>query len=163
MRCPRLNSFLIVAAVLLTGGPAFAAMPLSAVGVLQQYCADEAVAPHPEVVVLEQPVMTDDLATFGGSGFVAQYTRDDGAAIEGVMVVRIKVRRLDGKTQRIGKIVARQVVPGVAAEGEYFPVAVRQGETLIWKYRFRNFEPPAANECVLVLAAVGDASLAGDE
>ena len=54
-----------------------AAMPLSAVGALEQYCSDDGAAAHPEVVIIEQPIMTDDLATFGGSGFVAQYTRDD--------------------------------------------------------------------------------------
>ncbi len=76
MRCSTNVSRTVLALLLAvpTSGAAFAAMPLSAVGALHQYCAELDATTHPGLVVLEQPVMTDELATFGGTAFVAQYS-----------------------------------------------------------------------------------------
>lgn len=163
MKCRAVVSGLsLVFLLLLTSGAVFAAIPLSAVGALQQYCAESDATTHPKIVFIEQPVMTDELATFGGTTFVAQYSRDDAVAGNGTLVARIKIRRLDGTVERVGKIVARQADGGVAAEGEVFPLAVRQGETVRWKYRLRNFEPLEVGDCFLLIAAIGDSSLAPD-
>lgn len=164
MRCSTIVSHVIVALLLVVpiSGAAFSATPLAAVGALHQYCAELDATTHPGLVIIEQPVMTDELATFGGTAFVAQYSRADSAAGNGMLVARIKIRRLDGTVERIGKLIARQGGDGVAAEGEFFPLAVRQGETVVWRIRLRNFEALEVGNCFLLIGAIGDSSLAPD-
>ena len=144
-----------LAVVLLTliAGAALAEVSMSGAGVLHQYCADEEVTSHPRVVVMRQVVTTDELATFGGTVFVGIYQREFPPDHVGRMVVRVRIHRLDGSRERIGRFSARQQADGVAEAEKRFPVAVRVGDMVIWSYSFANFEGLEPDECMLIIGA----------
>ena len=144
---------LAAALVALTSVPALAGVSLSGAGGLHQYCADEEVTSHPRVVVMRQVVTTDELATFGGTIFVGIYQRELPPDHVGRMVVRVRIHRLDGSRERIGRFWARQQPDGVAEAERRFPVAVRAGDMVIWSYTFANFEGLEPGECVLLIGA----------
>jgi hypothetical protein len=146
------SGWVVVLALFLAGG-AVAQVSLNGAGALQQYCAAGDAEPHPRLVVMPQVVTTDYLATFGGTLFAAIYQPEAEPAQAGRMTVRLRIKRADGSRERIGKMVAWQLDSGaVEAEG-HFPIAVREGDTVIWRYRFTGFESPNAGDCFLLIGA----------
>jgi hypothetical protein len=146
------SGWVVVLALLLAGG-AVAQVSLNGAGALQQYCAAGDAGPHPRLLVMPQLVTTDYLATFGGTLFAAIYQPEVQPAQAGRMTVRLRIQRVDGSRERIGKIVAWQQDSGVAEAEELFPIAVREGDRVIWRYRFTGFEPPNAGDCFLLIGA----------
>jgi hypothetical protein len=142
----------VVLTVLLAGG-AVAEVSLNGAGALQRHCAAEDAAPHPRLLVMPQVVTTDYLATFGGTLFAAIYQPETEPAQAGRMTVRLRIKRADGSRERIGKIVTWQQDSGVAEAEAHFPIAVREGDRVIWRYRFTGFEPPNAGDCFLLVGA----------
>ncbi|MCP4203240.1 MAG: hypothetical protein GY769_15055 [bacterium] len=129
-------------------------LPLDAVGALHQYCADQSFTPHKNLIVMRQVMMTDELATFGGTLFAGIYTPQvPPSGDPGRITVRVRVRRADGSREKLGKMVAHQGADGVAEAEMYLPVAIREGDTVLWRWRFRNFANLGADECFMLIGA----------
>ena len=148
------STTLAIALMALTTGAALAGVSMSGAGVLHQYCADEEVTSHPRVIVMRQIVMTDELATFGGTVFAGIYQREFAPDHAGRMVVRVRIQRLDGSRERVGRFSAFQQANGVAEAESRRPVALRAGDMVIWSYTFANFEGLEPNECMLLIGAI---------
>ena len=147
------STALAVVLLALMSGAALAEVSMSGAGVLHQYCADEEATPHPRLVVMRQVVMTDELATFGGTLFVGIYQREFPPDHAGRMVVRVRVQRLDGSRERLGRFSAHQLADGGAVAERRLPVALRAGDMVIWSYSFANFEAIETEECLLIIGA----------
>ena len=143
----------ILAAWTLGAGAASAQVALDAVGVLEQYCAETDATPHPRKLVMRQLVTTEKLATFGGTVFAGIYQADRPPATTGTMSARLRIEREDGSREKLDRIVARQLDNGVAEVLGSFPVAVRKGDTVVWKIKFNGFADLETNECFLVIGA----------
>jgi hypothetical protein len=146
-------SLLITATMTLCAGTARAQVALDAIGVLDQYCADNEAAPHPKRIVMRQLMTTDKLATFGGTIFAGIYNPGRLAAGTGKMSVRVRIERADGSQERLSRIVARQRDTGEAEVQALFPVAVRDGDTIVWRLLFKGFDDMQAGDCFLLIGA----------
>ena len=147
-------SFFVAALLALLAGAAAADHPLDAVGVLHQYCADQDPTPHKSLILMRQPVMTDELATFGGTVFLSIYTPQVSSATENAkLAVRVRVLRANGGRERLGKMVARPMGEGVVEGEMQVPVALRRGDTILWRYRFHGFGDLDAEQCFLLIGA----------
>ena len=144
---------LTIALIACCSTTAGAQVALDAVGVLDQYCADEESAPHPRRVVTRQLLTTDRLATFGGTVFVAIYQPGRAPEQRGTMSVRARIERMDGSREKQSRIVARQLPSGEAEVQARFPVAVREGDTIVWRYRFNGFDDMQPGDCFLLITA----------
>ena len=143
----------ILAALALGAAAAPAQIELDAVGVVEQYCAEPDGARHPRKLVMRQLVTTDKLATFGGTVFAGVYQAPRPPETTGTMSARLRIDREDGSREKLDRIVARQLDDGGAEVLGNFPVAVRKGDTVVWKIRFNGFDDLAAGECFLVIGA----------
>lgn len=144
-----------VAALLsaLLAASAAADVPLNGAGALHVYCADGSSSSHPGLLVMRQPMTTDELATFGGTLFAAIYQSQSEPDSPGLMIVRIRIERADGSVEKIGKIRARQSETGAAEAETSYPVAVREGDAVVWRFRLRNFGDLSTNDCFLLVGA----------
>ena len=143
----------ILAALVLGASSAPAQVVFDAAGVLEQYCAETDDARHPRKLVMRQLVTTDRLATFGGTVFAGVYQADRPPVTTGTMSARLRIEREDGSREKLDRIVARQLENGMAEVLGNFPVAVRKGDTVVWKIRFNGFDDLATGECFLVIGA----------
>ena len=130
-----------------------ARVALDAIGVVEQYCADNESATHPKKIVLTQLMTTDELATFGGTVFAGVYQTGRQPDETGTMSVRVRIERQDGSREKLNRTVANQLETGAAEVLGNFPVAVREGDTLVWRIKFKNFEDMQAGDCFLLIAA----------
>lgn len=146
-------SFLIIALAAVCSSPAEAQVALDAIGVLDQYCADDEAAPHPKKIVMRQLMTTDKLATFGGTVFTGVYSTSRAPGQTGTMAIRARIERPDGSREKLSKTVANQLETGDAEVQALFPVAVRKGDTIVWRYKFRNFDDMQAGDCFLLIGA----------
>lgn len=133
--------------------PGGAQVTLDAVGVLDQYCTADEAAPHPKRVVMRQLITTDRLATFGGTVFAAIYQPGRIPDRTGTMAVRAQINRSGGGREKQDRIVARQLESGEAEVQARFPVAAREGDTIVWRYRFKGFDDMEPGQCFLLIAA----------
>ncbi|MDH3744379.1 MAG: hypothetical protein OES47_04675 [Acidobacteriota bacterium] len=145
--------FLTIALSALGSGAAVGHVALDAIGVLKQYCAEGEAAPHPERIVMRQLMTTDELATFGGTVFVGVYNGARQPDQTGTMSVRVRIHRPDGSLEKLSRIVAPQQELGDAEVQALFPVAVREGDTVVWRVRFRDFEDMQPDDCFLLIGA----------
>lgn len=146
-------SFLTIAVMAFGSSAAMAQVALDAVGVLDQYCADGEIAPHPKRIVMRQLMTTDRLATFGGTVFAAIYQPGRAPEQIGTMSVRARIERLNGSRENQSRIVTRQNDSGEAEVQARFPVAVREGDTIVWRYKFKVFDDMQPGDCFLLIAA----------
>jgi hypothetical protein len=146
-------SLLILAGLALSSSGVSAQAQLDAVGVLEQYCADTEDMPHPERIIMRQLVTTDRLATFGGTVFAGIYQAGRQPEVAGTMSIRLRIERKDGRRERLDRIVGHQVANGIAEVLGNFPLAVREGDTVVWRIRFKNFEDLQAGDCFLLIGA----------
>ena len=146
-------STLTIALFALASSSTMAQVSLDAIGVLKQYCADGQNAPHPKRIVMRQLMTTDKLATFGGTVFAGVYQADRAPDETGIMSVRIRIERSDGSREKLDRTVANQLETGQAEVLGNFPIAVREGDTVVWRVRFNGFEEMEAGECFLLIGA----------
>ncbi|MDH3464002.1 MAG: hypothetical protein OEM32_10305, partial [Acidimicrobiia bacterium] len=147
-------SILIITVLALCPSTSQAQVGLDAIGVLKQYCADdEAAAPHPKKIVMRQLMTTDELATFGGTVFAGVYQAGRVPDDTGTMAVRARIERQDGSREKLNRTVANQFETGNAEVLANFPVAVREGDTVVWRIKFKNFEDMQAGDCFLLIGA----------
>ena len=144
---------LILAALTVGSTAAPAQVALDAVGVLEQYCAETNGTQHPKKLVMRQLVTTDRLATFGGTVFTGVYQANRPTQAPGTMSIRLRIQRREENRERLGRIVARQLENGVAEVQGNFPVAVREGDTVVWKIRFNGYADLDEGNCFLMIGA----------
>jgi len=146
-------SFLITALMALCPSAADAQVALDAIGVLDQHCADDETAPHPKKIVMRQLMTTDKLATLEGTVFAGVYSPGREPEQTGTMSVRASIERPDGSKEKLNRTVARQRESGDAEVLGHFPVAVREGDTVIWRIKFKRFGDMQPGDCFLLIGA----------
>ncbi|MCP4204348.1 MAG: hypothetical protein GY769_20750 [bacterium] len=146
-------SFLTIALMTFCSSAAIAQVALDAVGVLDQYCADDEPVAHPERIVMRQLMTSDRLATFGGTVFAGIYSPRRTPDRTGTMSVRARIERPDGSREKLNRIVAHQQPNGEAEVQARFPVAAQEGDTVVWRYRFRDFAEMQPGDCFLLIGA----------
>ena len=145
--------FLTIAVTAFCASAAEAQVALDAVGVLDQYCADDQTAPHPKKIIMRQLMTTDKLATFGGTVFASIYDPGRATGRTGMMAVRVRIERADGSLEKLSRTVGPQNDLGHAEVLAHFPVAVREGDTIIWRVVFKRFADMEPGDCFLLIGA----------
>ena len=125
-------------------------------GVFRILCSDAEDSQHPEEIILTQNVPVADFEPFDNLQLGLSYN-PDGSGTSSRGTVRAFVRQLgaDGTRPLLDVFSARQdtATSEVAAVTTVAP-SLEEGDALLWKVRFRQFEPLDERQCVVLITFV---------
>lgn len=130
--------------MLALAGAAVADLPLVFHMFRQDYCPRGAptLTPHNPTARIVQVVPNDDFAELPSVGFFVEYSTDEqDTAATGKIIAKVKVQRVGGGVEKLGKISARQGADGSLLKIKSKAISLREGDQVIWSLRFQNFAP----------------------